>query len=571
MTDHVTRAHLAALRAWLQGVPVDAIAGRYLATDDVIPDARIAHRQILAIRDALIQRARQHNRMDLAMWLETPPRHSDRGMSRVSAALGELETLGSPQPDDAHAVELWFATVLARRLRAAGLATVGDLRRRRDGRGAGWWRQIPRIGTVAAATLERWLDRHGRADGGAVGLAVSATVRLESGLAATPPLERMQLPSMLDGHAGTNRAPHEHCAIDAMTDLQAIGSWLALWNADGETFRKYRREAERFLAWCVIERGRPFSSASTDDCRAYREWLADPQPAERWVGPRLPRDRAGWRPFHGPLSRDSRVHAETVLSALAAWLVGRGYLRLNPWTGLPRRTKARPHLQVEKAPPQDQWLAFVDWLTRRSALDAHLRTAYAAVILLRDSGLRCAEAAAADRAGLRRLAGPSGDLWGELDIEGKGDKPRAVPVSGAAYAALQAHWLDRGVAEEASGPLLAPLRRPPTPRSDARHAADGYSVRGLRHLVTRTFDAYLGELRTTDPQAAAVAIRVRPHALRHAFGTHALEAKVELDVVQSYMGHASAATTAIYTRASERRRQSQIGRLYGDADLLRSE
>jgi site-specific recombinase XerD len=88
-------------------------------------------------------------------------------------------------------------------------------------------------------------------------------------------------------------------------------------------------------------------------------------------------------------------------------------------------------------------------------------------------------------------------------------------------------------------------------------------VRGLRQVVAKAFDAWLKDLAIVAPQAAQNAIKVRPHALRHAFGTHGIDSGVELDVVQSYLGHASAAMTAIYTRASERRRQSQIGRLYG--------
>ncbi len=567
MTDMITRARLAALRAWLQGVPVEAIAGRYLASDEAIPDARVAHREILAIRDALIQRALQHNRADLAALLDKPPRRSDRGMSRAGAALGELETLGSPKPDPSHAVDLWFAPVLVRRLRAAGLATVGDLQRRHDDRGAGWWRQIPRVGAIAAQTLERWLTRHRGATGAglmAVDLPRPAVV-LAAAISAPPPLEAMQLPPLLDGNAGLNRAPHEHCAIDALNDLQAVSSWLALWADSPHTRRAYRREAERFLAWCVIEQGKPLSSANTDDCRAYRAWLADPQPAGRWVGPALPRDRAGWRPFSGPLSRNSRVHAETVLSALCTWLVGRGYLRLNPWTGLPRRKKRGPQLQVQKAPPADQWTAFLAWLGGRCAIDAHARTVYAAVLLLRDSGMRCAETAQAMREGLVHLPASGSDLWGELEITGKGDKDRAVPVSAAAHAALVAHWRDRGTEEEGTGPLLAPLSRPATPRSAQRTAKDGYSVSGLRQLVSKAYDRWLEHLQATDAPAAAAAIRVRPHALRHAFGSHALEAGIDLDIVQSYMGHASPATTAIYTRASERRRQSQIGRLYEPA------
>lgn len=559
----ITRIHLAALRAWLQGVPVEVIASRFLAVGEDIPDARLAHRLILQIRDTLTVRAHQHGREDLAALIASPPRGSDKGMSRASAALADLEALGTPRVQPAHAVDLWFAPVLARRLRDAGLATVGQLQRRQRERGAGWWRQIPRVGRTAAATLEAWLDRH-------AGPPASAPLTLEAGASpvlltpdvpAIPTFERMRLPTQLDGHAGANRAPHEFCGIDATNDLEAIRSWLALWQDSPETFRAYRREAERFLAWCITDRFKPLSSVSTDDCRLYRHWIREPTPAARWIGPALPRDRAGWRPFARPLAHDSAVYAETVVSGLFAWLVDRGYLRGNPWKGLPRQKKAKRGLQIQKAVPVEQWQTFIAWLAARSAVDAQLRTAYAAVRLLRDSGMRCAEAAGADRAQLQPVQGVPG-LWGELDIIGKGQAPRAVPIGTETYRVLAEHWKDRGIEDTAGGPLLAPIKRPPTPRSKDKTEAHGYSVRGLRGLVARAYDRWLADLQETHPEAAAGAIKIRPHALRHTFGTHGIEAGMELDVVQTYLGHADSATTAIYTRAGERRRQSQVQRLF---------
>jgi len=135
------------------------------------------------------------------------------------------------------------------------------------------------------------------------------------------------------------------------------------------------------------------------------------------------------------------------------------------------------------------------------------------------SGLRVSELCGLKRADL--------DLANHLvTVIGKRDKQRSVPFGGAAERALRA-YLDR------ARPLI--VRR-------ERHDFVFANVRG-RGLSRMGFWKILrGHAR-----AAGIAGHVHPHVLRHSFATHLLHGGADLRVVQELLGHASVATTAIYT------------------------
>jgi integrase/recombinase XerC len=158
-----------------------------------------------------------------------------------------------------------------------------------------------------------------------------------------------------------------------------------------------------------------------------------------------------------------------------------------------------------------------------AALAVELRDV-AILEMLYATGVRVAELCGLDLAAVdssRRL----------VRVIGKGDKERAVPYGVPAEEALH-RWTDRGrrvLANDRSGSALFLGRR--GGRIDAR------AVRSLVHQRgERAGLAGLG-----------------PHGLRHSAATHLLEGGADLRWVQELLGHATLATTQIYTHVSAER------------------
>jgi len=181
---------------------------------------------------------------------------------------------------------------------------------------------------------------------------------------------------------------------------------------------------------------------------------------------------------------------------------------------LPRRWKRLPkaltNSEIEKllAPEQPE--------TPPSLCDrAVLELAYA-------SGLRLAE--------LRNLRLEQLHLEaGFINVIGKGNKERVVPVGRTAVEALNRYL-------EAGRPRLV------TPRSPAnvfltKRGTPFASVTLWLHIKRRV-------------RRAGVARNVTPHMLRHSFATHLLEHGADLRVIQELLGHASISTTEVYTHVT---------------------
>ena len=138
------------------------------------------------------------------------------------------------------------------------------------------------------------------------------------------------------------------------------------------------------------------------------------------------------------------------------------------------------------------------------------------------SGLRLAELRGARLEQLHLDAG-------FINVIGKGNKERVVPLGRKAVAALQ-RYLDVGRPQ---------LVRPRTP------ANVFLTKRGTPFAPVTLWLRIKQRVRR-----AGLERNVTPHMLRHSFATHLLEHGADLRVIQELLGHASIATTEVYTHVA---------------------
>jgi integrase/recombinase XerC len=191
------------------------------------------------------------------------------------------------------------------------------------------------------------------------------------------------------------------------------------------------------------------------------------------------------------------------------WLLREGHVAVSVAEGLqpPRVGRRLPrHLSVVEA------AEFVEQGANGRRFEVRDR---ALVELLYGAGLRVSEAAALDRADVDLDHG-----WIRVR-DGKGRKERRVPLGEPGVDALRS-WIHEGGAE---GPVFT-------------------NARGGR-LTTRSMHRVV--------QALGLATEVpgvHPHALRHSYATHMLDAGADLRGIQELLGHSSLSTTQRYTHVS---------------------
>ncbi|MDQ3461870.1 MAG: tyrosine-type recombinase/integrase [Actinomycetota bacterium] len=303
---------------------------------------------------------------------------------------------------------------------------------------------------------------------------------------------------------------------------------LATRSFSAATVRAYAFDSLSFLRFCA-EHGLRLAEIVPTDIFDYLDWLGRPQVS---VGLRVvpfasPRGVA-------PATANRRIAA---LRGLFEFAVLTGARTDSPVPTARRATGLRPkrrgllgHIATSKAPSGGRLvreprrlpesLDAEDVATFVADLETHRDRAMALAMVL--GGLRAGE--------VRGLLLADVDQGGRrVRVVGKGNKERVVPVERAFFSEVTAYLRTERPPGCATPECFVVLRGPTRggPLTEA----------GMRRIF-RTHRARSG------------ATRVRPHRLRHTYGTELAAAGIDLLVLRELMGHASPETTAGYVHLS---------------------
>ena len=278
----------------------------------------------------------------------------------------------------------------------------------------------------------------------------------------------------------------------------ALQEWLhhqkSLKGLTENTIAAYSGDVSEFLTFITHYKGEAQSLGALSEIKIsdMRAWMANSRGAG--VGPRsLARKLSAVKVFYRWLAAREGFEPTAVLL-----------------TRSPKFTKKLPRpLAIDAAHDVIETVEvqlLEPWLAARDA---------AVVTLLWGCGLRISEALG--------LKGANAPLPQTIQITGKGGKQRIVPVVDAARAAVDAYVKICPHILTDNGPLFRGVRGGAlSPRAIQKSMASARMQLGLPATAT-------------------------PHALRHSFATHLLNAGGDLRTIQELLGHASLSTTQAYT------------------------
>lgn len=278
----------------------------------------------------------------------------------------------------------------------------------------------------------------------------------------------------------------------------AVNRWLAELAAIGaraeNTVEAYRTDVFGFLSFLQTHEAGSFGTAhlARIGTREMRAWMAHER--GRGVSPRsLARALSAVKNFIGWMGEKENFDPSAVLM-----------------TRSPRFQKKLPRPLAK-----DAARSMIETVELQSTTDWVARRDTAVITLMYGCGLRISETL-----GLKGRDLPLGDT---LRIVGKGSKERIVPVINVARTSLQSYLAICPFEMEADAPVFRGVRgKALNPRLIQKVMENARAQLGLPATAT-------------------------PHAMRHSFATHLMNAGGDLRSIQELLGHASLSTTQAYT------------------------
>ena len=268
-------------------------------------------------------------------------------------------------------------------------------------------------------------------------------------------------------------------------------------NVSAHTLAAYRRDLDRLTAFLSARaQGAAWSYETVDHqtLRAFLAHLSRAKLSRRSIG----RTMSAVRSFYRFLQRTDVIEANPARSVASP--------------------KAERHLPGYLTHTQAESL-FALVQTRASEGNLADVRNLALLELLYSTGMRVSEIHGLNRADIDLVSQ-------QAKVRGKGRKERIVPIGDHATLALRNYEAKR----DSRDPAVFVNQR-----------GKRLSISGIQKIVTALLDAVAGgeDLST--------------HSVRHSFATHLLDGGADLRAVQELLGHASIATTQIYTHTSVER------------------
>ncbi len=296
----------------------------------------------------------------------------------------------------------------------------------------------------------------------------------------------------------------------------ALQTWLdhqrSLKGAAENTIIAYQGDVADFLAFITVHKSQTqgLGALAQITITDMRSWMARTRGPN--VGPRsMARKLSAVKAFYRWLAEREGFEPTAVLSARA-----------------PKFPKKLPRpLAVDAAK------AMIDCVEMQSDRPWVAARDVAVLTLLWGCGLRISEALG--------LKGRDAPLGSSLRIFGKGGKERLIPVLPAARDAVDAYLRHCPYRQDPDAPLFRAIRGGAlSARTIAKVMADARMQLGLPATAT-------------------------PHAMRHSFATHLLDAGGDLRAIQELLGHASLSTTQAYTAVDTARLMEVYNRAHPKA------